>query len=142
MNKLFFNKNFLLSSYILRRPQNFAKSSLYFWLELHRTKVRGRFRKILWPSQNIWTLQNQRDFVPSLDLKEDSMLKMSPILGIQFSNKAVTIFTYEINMYKVSSIKLIGNSRSNSPSVLELSILIELTFWKVMLSFDIFFPKL
>ena len=45
-----------LSSYILRRPQNFAKSPPYFWQVLHRTKVRWRFRKILWPSQNIWTL--------------------------------------------------------------------------------------
>ena len=44
------------SSYILRRPRNFAKSSPYFWLALHRTKVRWRFRKILWFSQNIWTL--------------------------------------------------------------------------------------
>ena len=26
------------------------------WLALHRTKVRRRFLKILWPSQNIWTL--------------------------------------------------------------------------------------
>ena len=41
---------------ILRRLQNFVKSPLYFWLALHRTKVRGRFCKILWPSQNIWTL--------------------------------------------------------------------------------------
>ena len=40
----------------MRRPQNFAKSSHYFWLALHRTKVRWRFRKILPPSQNIWTL--------------------------------------------------------------------------------------
>ena len=38
----------------LRRPQNFAKSSPYFWLALHRTKVRWRFRKILWPSQNMY----------------------------------------------------------------------------------------
>ena len=37
---------------------HFAKSSPYLWLELHRTKVRWRFRKFLWPSQNIWTLQN------------------------------------------------------------------------------------
>ena len=28
-------------------------SSPYFWLALHRTKVRWRFRKILWPSQNM-----------------------------------------------------------------------------------------
>ena len=34
----------------------FRKSSLYFWLALHRTKIRWRFRKILWPSQNILTL--------------------------------------------------------------------------------------
>ena len=32
------------------------KSPPYFWLALHWTKVRWRFRKILWPSQNIWTL--------------------------------------------------------------------------------------
>ena len=36
--------------------KNFAKSSLNFWLQYIRSKVRGRFRKILWPSQNIWTL--------------------------------------------------------------------------------------
>ena len=41
---------------ILRRPQNFVKSSPCYWLALHRTKVRWRFRKILWPSQNMWTL--------------------------------------------------------------------------------------
>ena len=46
----------IMCSYILRRPQNLAKSQPYFWLALHRTKVRWRFRKILWPSQNIWTL--------------------------------------------------------------------------------------
>ena len=44
------------SSYILRRPQNFAKSSPYFWLALHRTRVRWRFLKDLWPFQNLWTL--------------------------------------------------------------------------------------
>ena len=42
---------YTLSSYILRRPQNFAKSPL--WLALRRKKVRFRFRKILWPSQNL-----------------------------------------------------------------------------------------
>ena len=115
--------------WISRRPGTLYWERVFFWLSKNLYK------------QCEFKVQNQRDFVPSLDLKEDSMLKMSPILGIQFSNKAVTIFTCEINMYKVSSIKLIGNSRSNSPSVLELSILIELTFWKVMLSFDIFFQN-
>ena len=42
--------------HILRRPHNFVKSSPYFWLALHRTKVRWRFHKIVGPSQNIWTL--------------------------------------------------------------------------------------
>ena len=41
--------------YSLLRPQNLAKFSSYFWLALNRTKVRWRFRKILWLSQNIWT---------------------------------------------------------------------------------------
>ena len=36
--------------------KNFAKSSPNFWLQYIRSKVRGRFRKILWPSQNIWTV--------------------------------------------------------------------------------------
>ena len=40
----------------MRRPQNFEKSSPYFWMCLLWSKVRWRFRKILWPSQNIWTL--------------------------------------------------------------------------------------
>ena len=41
------------------RPQNFAKSSPYFWLQFIQSKVRGRFCKILWPSQNIWTLKEE-----------------------------------------------------------------------------------
>ena len=39
-------------SYILR-PQNFAKSPPYIWPLLHRTHLRWRFHKTLWPSQNI-----------------------------------------------------------------------------------------
>ena len=34
------------SSYILRRPQNFAKSSPYFWLQYVLSKARWRFHKI------------------------------------------------------------------------------------------------
>ena len=44
------------SSYILRRPQNFAKSPPIIWLAVRRTNNWWRFHKILWPSQNIWTL--------------------------------------------------------------------------------------
>ena len=33
------------------------KSSPYFWHYVLLSKLRWRFRKILWPSQNIWTLK-------------------------------------------------------------------------------------
>ena len=56
-------EGFLMLKFIyLRRPQNFEKSPPNFWLALHRTKVRWRFSKILWPSQNIWTLWYQSLF--------------------------------------------------------------------------------
>ena len=45
----------LLKLIILRRPQHFAKSPPIIWLALHRTNNWWRFRKILGPSQNIWT---------------------------------------------------------------------------------------
>ena len=81
------NSNFnTYSSYILRRPQNFAKSSPYFWLAIHtRTKVRWRFCKILWPSQNIWTLIDE-----------------SPKTGISNENRAQnSIFHYKIIFWKI-----------------------------------------
>ena len=46
----------------LRRPKKFAKSSTYFCPMQCQSKVRLIFSKILWPSQNIWTL-----FVRSCD---------------------------------------------------------------------------
>ena len=49
-------QNAFLKFIYSEKATNFAKSSPYFWLALHRTKVRWRFRKILWPFQNIWTL--------------------------------------------------------------------------------------
>ena len=45
-----------INSYILRRSQNFAKSSPYFCPMKCQSKVRWRLRKILWFSQNISTL--------------------------------------------------------------------------------------
>ena len=36
----------------------FAKSSPYFWVQYIQSRVRERFCKILWPSQNIWTLNS------------------------------------------------------------------------------------
>ena len=59
MRQLVYKRIFIFPiwiSYILRRPQNFAKSSLYFCPMLCQSKVRWRFRKILWRSQNTWTL--------------------------------------------------------------------------------------
>ena len=44
------------SWYILRRPLNFAKSPSQIWPLLHRTNLRWRLCKNLWPSQNTWTL--------------------------------------------------------------------------------------
>ena len=34
----------------------YSEKATPFWLALHRPKLRWRFCKILWPSQNIWTL--------------------------------------------------------------------------------------
>ena len=42
--------------FIYLRPHNFTKSPPYLCLYVLQTKVRWRFRKILWPSQNIQTL--------------------------------------------------------------------------------------
>ena len=50
------SKSYKWRSYILRRPQNFEKFPPYFCLQYIQTKVRGRFRKIFWPSQNVSTL--------------------------------------------------------------------------------------
>ena len=55
---------FIQSSYILRRPQNFEKYSPIIWLAVHRTNNWWRFHKILWPSQNIWTLNNRNYLIP------------------------------------------------------------------------------
>ena len=38
------------------KATNFAKYPPVIWLAVHRTNNSWRFRKILWPSQNIWTL--------------------------------------------------------------------------------------
>ena len=45
----------LLSSHVLRRQQNFAKSQPWIWPLLHRTGLRWRFHNLR-PSQNIWIL--------------------------------------------------------------------------------------
>ena len=42
------------------------KSSPYFWLQYTQSRVRWRFRKILWPSQNIWTLSSGKQMTTAL----------------------------------------------------------------------------
>ena len=41
------------------KATKFAKSSPYFWPQYIQSKVRWKFRKILWPSWNIWTIQSK-----------------------------------------------------------------------------------
>ena len=60
-----------------KKPKNFAKSSPYFWLQYIQSKVRGRFRKILWPSQNIWTLKVSRNAQFNFVLWGCTKLKLS-----------------------------------------------------------------
>ena len=77
-NCLFFG---VKSLYILRRPQNFAKSPPYFCLQYIKTKVGWRFHKILWPSQNIWTLyfiDNLQIFTCQIYLDPHTMFKYGP----------------------------------------------------------------
>ena len=53
---IFIWSNISLCSYILRRKKKIVKSPLIIWLVVHRTNNWWRSLKILWPSQNIWTL--------------------------------------------------------------------------------------
>ena len=55
---LFRNTFFVVKFIYSEKATKFWKSSPYFWLALalHRTKVGWRFRKILLPFQDLWTL--------------------------------------------------------------------------------------
>ena len=89
----------LLSSYILRGPQNFAKSPPYFCLQYIQTIVKWRFLKILWPSQNIWTLQQiwkkllsennllLRKFIPGLAVAGVVKIYPSILFYLYFRNE-------------------------------------------------------
>ena len=76
--------------------------NLHLTFEWHytcRTKLRWRFRKILWPSQNIWTLihwwtTNDAKW-GTLDKKKLSPPQVSTKSGLlQTTNAASTLFTY------------------------------------------------
>jgi hypothetical protein len=66
------------------------KSPPYFWLALHRTKVRWRFHKILWPSQNIWTLKDTHNFKLYRLLKKLPQISLVLINKINFKKWSVT----------------------------------------------------
>jgi len=67
--------------------KNFAKSSTNFWLQYIQSKVSGRFRKILWPSQNIWTLSTY------LRGQKSSSIEIPP----HFIKFSIAVF-YDINL--------------------------------------------
>ena len=52
----FVDLQFKVHIHILRRPQNFVKSPPIIYPMYCQSNNWWRFRKILWPSQNIWTL--------------------------------------------------------------------------------------
>ena len=70
--------------FILRRPQNFEKSSIYFWLQCTQSKSRGWFSKILWPSQNIWTLKVLVSFCKICSKKTKALIEWAPKLHLSF----------------------------------------------------------
>ena len=44
--------------------------STLLWLAMHRAKIRWRFRKIFWPSQNIWTLLRKKGVKKNKEVHE------------------------------------------------------------------------
>ena len=80
---------FIYWKFILKKPQNFAKSSPNFWLQYIQSKVRRRFRKILWPSQNIHSIREKTQ----LDLI--FVLHFQPIknVGMTWSHSKVVSYT-------------------------------------------------
>ena len=93
--------SFSKSSYILRRPQNFEKSSPFFCPTYVVPKVRWRFRKISWPSQNIWTSSNLFILLPSAFKPNWTF-----ILGCSFwfwdsklSNRSSSLFDLGFRLY-------------------------------------------
>ena len=106
--------------------QNFAKSPPYFWLALHRTKVRWRFRKILWPSQNTWTLTEI--IVISLFSPQGSKKRKHWWMNLNFDNWLMlccllpnlkkNIFFYNIQQFfNFSQYPLLSIFIQNSPKV-------------------------
>ena len=91
---LIFSNDFAVNVQI-KRPQNFAKFSPYFRPMQCQSKVRWRYRKILWPSQNIWTLTNldtkrNRDFeIVAYSMIEVTVFQNKKRYGIFWQHLAI-----------------------------------------------------
>ena len=96
---------------ILRRPQNFAKSQPIIWLEVHRTNNWWRFRQIVWPSQNVWTLKRLTFVLQAVvfwkttqvDIISQCTTQAGPIpCGKMAANrlKAITLAVIELKCHK------------------------------------------
>ena len=101
----------------------------FFCLQYIQTKVRGRFHKILWPSQNIWTLYpfaSRRSWIDSdanevIDIADSagSSLKMSSSLSMQRAIDALLdywiIDCYRKLLFRFRLELKLQNWHSNSP---------------------------
>ena len=94
--------------------QNLAKSSPYFWLQYTQSKVRGRFRKILWPSQNIWTLTICAVLSASkqVPIEKSFHLFMSSFKTVYLATSSVQIYKTCLTQWSLKCQKCSG-SKSN-----------------------------
>mgnify|MGYP006863931207 CR=1 FL=1 len=121
--------NLMLKFVYWEKGTNFAKSSPYFCLQYIQTKVRGRFHKILWPSQNIWTLNpfaSRRSWIDSdanevIDIADSagSSVKMSSSFTMQRATDALLdywiIDCYQKLLFRFRLELKLQNWHSNSP---------------------------
>ena len=93
------------------------------WLTLHRTNNWWRFCKILWLSQNIWTLQGQAAWVQYKSVW--SLLRLSDLYyhNIGNRNKKRILFQKYINpmVWRVTNVVFISMTHTHSTSLTSLA---------------------
>ena len=104
------NSNLCWSSYILRRPQNFTKYSPPFWLQYIQSKVRWRFRKILWPSQSIWTLPYYYWKLNPPNIWPDTSVMFYACTASTDSIRKANVHSHPSNKQRFMQIKWAGHS--------------------------------
>ena len=77
----------------------------YFWLALHRTKVRWRFRKFLWPSQNIWILILVNGICSEEHTKLGSFF--TTVRALLIMNRSWILTVHKVRIYSKSLLKTI-----------------------------------